>query len=181
MSAELSSLHHIHSLGHWGRQQVQHRIHICAFTLINNYCAIIMSHALLQNMIVDIKYMVWCAVQNFICSCTYYTLVCTQLLIISYMIMHRHCLSQTTDRTHMHNSLFSILASVISPSSHLNHLDPGGLWSMWKRWDFLTRVWDLLTWKWYVTSCRNDFSTHGNLCEVTSWFKGCQNLSFLTF
>ena len=95
-------------------------IHICAFTLIN--CAIIMSHALLQNMIVDIKYMVWCAVQNFICLCTYYTLVCTQLLTISHMIMHRHCLPQTTDRTRMHTSLFSILASVISPSSHLNYL-----------------------------------------------------------
>ena len=71
---------------------------------------------------VDIKYMVWCAVQNFICSCTYYTLVCTQLLTISHMIMHRHCLPQTTDRTRMHTSLFSILASVISPSSHLNYL-----------------------------------------------------------
>ena len=33
--------------------------------------------------------------------------VCTWLLTITSIIMHRHCLSQTTDMTHMHTSLLS--------------------------------------------------------------------------
>ena len=64
--------------------------------------------------------------------------VCTWLLTITSIIMHRHCLSQTTDMTHMHTSLLSNLALVTSPLSNMNQLtvlDPGGLWSMWERWD----------------------------------------------
>ena len=72
-------------------------------------------------------------VHAFIAHC-----VCTQLLTITSTTMHRYCLSQTTDMTHMHTSLLSNLASVTSPLSNSNHLsvlDPGGLWSMWERWD----------------------------------------------
>ena len=48
--------------------------------------------------------------------------VCTWLLTITCIIMHRHCLSQTTNMTHMHPSLLSILASVISPSPNVNQI-----------------------------------------------------------
>jgi len=141
---------------------------IHTYQLCNNYVTcIVAKHD------VDIKYMVWCAVQNFICSCTYYTLVCTQLLTISHMIMHRHSHKQLLEHACTpHCSPFWLQWS-LHHHTWTTYIDPGGLWSMWERWDFLARVWDLLTWKWYVTSCRNDFSTHGNLCEVTSWYKGC--------
>ena len=92
-----------------------------------------------------------------------------------HMITHRHCLTNNWYHTHAHLFPFWLQWSL-----HYTWTT-GGLWSMWERWDFLARVWDLLTWKWYATSCRNDFSTHGTLCEVTSWYrwyKGCQKPQF---
>jgi len=63
--------------------------------------------------------------------------VCTWLLTISSMIMHTHCFSQTTDMTHMHTSMLSVLASVTSPFVKREPFVGirGGLWSMWERWD----------------------------------------------
>ena len=63
-----------------------------------------------------------CAVQSFICSCIYYTCACLLTISSKATWLHRYFLPQITNKTHMHNSLLSILASVTSPSSNLNNL-----------------------------------------------------------